>query len=186
MRAARLHSANGGPLLVDDQAQATSDAAFSAAQEGILFRAAYEFNFAVAGAIRYSLENPAGSGKILIVRSASYYVSLLTGVIAVRLNLRLGATENLPVEVRPIYPVRLGAADTTVGILKARPNHDAPPTEPAGGFFVGNLALAEETELLYSDSPMIVLAPGALLTIGGNFESSARIIIELVYAERDA
>lgn len=186
MRASRLCDASGVPLLVDDGAQATSDAAFYAMQSGILFRATHEFNFGVAGAVRFSLENPAGSGKNLVIRNSRYYVSLLTGVIAVTLNFRLGATTGLPTTVRPIYPVRLGAAETSIGVLRADFDQSAPPTEPSGGFLAGKLSLDEENELHYSDVPSMVLAPGVLLTIGGNFESSARVIFELVYAERDA
>lgn len=185
MKAVNLYNKDGKPLLVDNGGQAISSAAFSSIHKTSMFRAGFEFNFGVAGAIRFSLENPAGSGKLLVIRGAHYYASLLTGVIAVTLNFRLGATAGLPTTVRPIYPVRLGGTETTIGVMKADFDQSAPPTEPSGGFLAGKISLREEVELLYTDIPLFILAPGTMMTVGGNFESSTRATIEFIYSERD-
>lgn len=133
-------------------------------------------NLSVAGNIRATFSNPAGSGKtISVVRLVA--MATATGFATVRLN----PTTGLPGSAaRPVLNAIAGGGNAASAQLKVDTD---PTTALGGGTDTGEVIGIPANNRVSIDLPPLVLAPGVTLGIGIPFAGAANAAMSIYWVE---
>lgn len=175
---AELRAADVSVTVPDAVEVQTKYAALQAAGR-LLIAGTGQLTLAVAGNVRATLENPAGSGRNLLVLR---FQGMATS--AGWATLRVNPTSGLPVAAKAHLNSIVGLG-SGVGLVKA----DTDTATALGGGTASSvtLGLPAGTRFLHDfTAAPLVLTPGVTLGIGAAFAGAASVGCELMWAEEDA